>query len=215
MWSLVRLLRLGLSGITPDEREAMPWRLGVPFAFGFVGPTLMMAVHAWWLGAWSDFGEEASIFAVLIWVLPVGLAFWYLAGLAWHGMAGCAGPAFGALLLILVVLSTAFDEAVMGSSEVMAGGAIAAVLGVVAYPFGVLARALFTRMHVLGAAWGAGLLGLCALGTVGAPTSGEFWTVGAATWLAPACFVAGLGTLGAVACFARCPSTSWRPTEPP
>ena len=186
------------SAVGDEDIEGWLWgslQSYLPILFGLLGAPLLMAVHELWLAPWSDFGSETDVLALFLWVAPVGLAFWYLAGLLWRGATGCAGPAFGILLLFVASVFIASDAGWGVITEVLAGAVLAAVLGIVAYPFGVLGRVLFGRGPLLGVAWGALLLAICGIGIVSAPAPGDFWTIGLATWFAPACLVAGMGTL--------------------
>lgn len=170
------------------------WSLPLAILFGGLGLPLMLVAGYLWLEPWTEIGF-AGLGVASVYVVAMGLAFWYLAGLAWGWPGGLVGPGAGALVvgLPLALVSRISDG---GPVEALVMGcAGAAIAGVVAYPLGLLVRwALGPGDPVLGLVIGGLLLalGLVVILTTAPPPDG------ASPVFAPATLFAGAGTLAVV-----------------
>jgi len=181
---------------TPGTHDL--WSLLLAFLFGAVGLPLMIIVGWLWLNQnWMFMGIE-SAGAAMLHGGAMGLCFGYLAGLAWGWPDGLVRPAAGVLVAVLALAAAAIpgrDDL----KELAIGCAGAAIVGVVAYPVGLLARWVLVRTPLLGFASGGILL---ALGVRAIATSVPHFDPEGSTYFAPTMLVAGAGTLAISTWFA-------------
>jgi hypothetical protein len=177
------------------------------FWFGAVGLPLMLAVGwLWLLGNWPCVPEDPTEWLChglteIPYVLAMGLAFWYVAALAWDWPAGLAGPAAGAaagaaagVVLMGVAMFMGLPETnVLGAvGEVAVGSGMLAVVGLFAYPFGLLAGWAIMRKPLVGLVGGGLLLALAFVVIV---TATPHYGLAGVAVFAPAMLLAGGGTL--------------------
>ena len=176
-----------------------------PVAYGaFILPIAMWFIAGHWMVEWTGFGVTSwgNGFAA---DGAVALGFWFVAGTAWGWPRGLVGPALGLGLLTPFALRACSGEPGAGGDGDMIGGAIAfafifAVIGLVAYPLGLLARGAVRRWPRSGVIASCAILalGLWATVTSRQPTYDPVWWDEAAPTsmiLAPALCLVGFGTL--------------------
>jgi len=180
------------SGVQPPTRRG--WRRLTPVPavlFGAVGLPLMLLVGWLWLeDTWTGcagFGCLAAL-VMIFYGFGTGLCFWYLAGISWGWPVGIVGPAAGVLI---GPLAAGAVIAVLGTAD-MAGGLVVlcwtvAVVGLVAYPLGLLAHWALVREPLLGLVVAGPLIAFAIVAIMSA------WLLG--TLVAPAMLLAGAGTL--------------------
>ena len=168
--------------------------------FGAVGLPLMVLVQWLWSEhIWPSEGLSALIPALLT-AVAAGVCFGYLAGLGWGFPDGLVFPAIGTGVGLLLPLVGGRGLGYRDLEGFGTGWAIAAILGVVAYPLGLLAWWLLReRGHVwLGLAWGGVLIVLGLAGLVIPPPAPDEDFIDLGAFLAPLNLAAGIGTLAIV-----------------
>lgn len=123
----------------------------------------------------------------------MGLAFWYVAGLAWGWPIGLVGPAAGVLVAVLMGL----PAMIVGWHDVadafFSAGMVAAI-GSFGYPLGLLARLLVLAFPIVGLGSG-GLVLVLGISVIVDATSSVYDGVQLDATFAPAMLLAGGGTL--------------------
>jgi hypothetical protein len=120
--------------------------------------------------------------------LTMGLAFWYVAGLAWDWPAGLVGPVAGVAVVTVLAVAGAM---VVGAYE-YDGPALLTFVGIIGYPFGLLAGWAIMRKPLVGLVGGGLLLVLAVVVIASSVPHSE--RAGFAVF-APAMLLAGAGTL--------------------